>query len=320
MNFFINKKSPIAPNVQISEQVRVALLLGNLRPGEILPSIRDLEVELSVSRDYVRKAYKELAKMGILTLIPGKGVMVDKNLTCKSDTGFLKNCEELVELVRKQCQSKNLNFPSLVRFLQHKAVKAEGSQPWLIYADMTTDLAKDRADQLGGMLHVNVLGCSFDELEKIIKGKIRRGVRIVCNYYRISEVKSIVRGKRLRIVALRMRYGKSFNQRLRKLGTGSKVMFIADQIDQTAIKLLLEDYHRVFAEQQLQFVAHIFNDDNDDIEDLIKSDGYALRIVSNRIWNHIPQKIQKMPNVTRPIIEFDLSSVEESKTSMGITG
>lgn len=317
MDFFIHKKSPLAPHVQIRDQIRVALLLGNLRPGEILPSIRDLEVELDISRDYVRKAYVELADLGILRLIHGKGVMVSKNLKCKSDKGFLENCEDLAELVRKQCQSKRLNFPSFVRFLQHKALEAEGKQPWLIYADMTTDLAKERADQLDEILHVNVLGCSFDELEKIIKGKIRRGVRIVCNYYRVGEVKSIVQGKRLRVVALTMAIGKSFKQTISGLEAGSKVMFIADKIDQTAISLLLEDYRRVFEVQELDFESHMLDGD---ISDLLKSNDYALFIVSNRIWDAVPEKLKEMPTVIRPLIEFDLSSVEESKVSMGITG
>ena len=114
-----------------------------------------------------------------------------------------------------------------------------------------------------------------------------------------------------------MAVGKSFKGTLSGLEVGSKVMFIADQIDQTAISILLEDYHRIFETQELNFESHILDGD---ISGLIKSSDCALFLVSNRIWDTIPEKVKEMPNVIRPLIEFDRSSVEESKVSMGITG
>src|SRR5438128_2579469 len=140
MEFVFQKNSPLPAHTQITEQIKVALLLGNLRPGEMLPSIRDLEKELGVSRNIVRKAYMELEELGILRMIQGKGVMVNKNLKYKEDKEFLQNCDKLVETTKKSCLSIGLVFSSFARLLYQKAIEIEQEQAPLSYVDMSSDL------------------------------------------------------------------------------------------------------------------------------------------------------------------------------------
>ena len=59
--FHYNAAARIPAHVQLEEQVKVALALGKLRPGDLLPSIRNVEDELGVGRMLVRKAYQQLA-------------------------------------------------------------------------------------------------------------------------------------------------------------------------------------------------------------------------------------------------------------------
>jgi GntR family transcriptional regulator len=80
LDFIYQENSPISANVQIKEQIKIALLLGNLRPGEMLPSIRDLEKELGINRNVIGKAYQELEEDGILKMIQGVGVRVSGHL------------------------------------------------------------------------------------------------------------------------------------------------------------------------------------------------------------------------------------------------
>ena len=41
MDFVLDKHTPLAAHVQIQEQIKLALLLGRLRPGDTLPSTRE---------------------------------------------------------------------------------------------------------------------------------------------------------------------------------------------------------------------------------------------------------------------------------------
>ncbi|MBI2823009.1 MAG: GntR family transcriptional regulator [Acidobacteria bacterium] len=314
MEFFIQKNSSLPAHAQIRDQVKVALLLGNLRPGEILPSIRDLEKQLGIGPNIVRRAYGELEELGILRMIHGKGVMINKNLKYKDNRALLEACEKLIQRTRSSCQSLGLIYSSFAKLQQQKATERELAQPPLIYADMNIRLANERAQRLSEILNVNMRGCSTDDLKEL-RDQISKGTKIVCNYYRFGEVSRILRRQRLKIIPLRMTYGNALKEELNSLRPGSKVMFIGDDVDNSAMPLILEDYKRAFPNQHLEVVSYRAKDS---VRRLIKSNKYAKFIVSNRIWDTIPAEIQKRPDVIRPVLDFDPSSIEESKIDMGI--
>jgi GntR family transcriptional regulator len=61
---------------QIERQVARAVLTGEVRDGEPLPSIRQLARELRVSVITTTRAYTELEQLGFITTVPGKGCFV----------------------------------------------------------------------------------------------------------------------------------------------------------------------------------------------------------------------------------------------------
>lgn len=63
---------------EIIEQIRVLVVNGNLKPGDRLPSERDLAVRLNVSRASVREALSALEMMGLLEIRSGEGTFIKK--------------------------------------------------------------------------------------------------------------------------------------------------------------------------------------------------------------------------------------------------
>ncbi|WP_315522668.1 GntR family transcriptional regulator [Olegusella massiliensis] len=61
---------------QIADQLRAAVLAGDLCAGEQLPSIRSLATSLRISAITTKRAYAELEAQGILETVPGKGCFV----------------------------------------------------------------------------------------------------------------------------------------------------------------------------------------------------------------------------------------------------
>ena len=61
---------------QIKNQIRSAVLSGELKAGEALPSLRKLAKELRISVLTVTRAYNELADEGVVQNIQGKGTFV----------------------------------------------------------------------------------------------------------------------------------------------------------------------------------------------------------------------------------------------------
>jgi GntR family transcriptional regulator len=61
---------------QIEESVRHLVASGALRPGQALPSVRDLAREQRINPNTVAKAYQRLAEAGVLETRRGEGTFV----------------------------------------------------------------------------------------------------------------------------------------------------------------------------------------------------------------------------------------------------
>ena len=52
--------------IQLREQIAAAVGRGDLKPGERLPTMREVAVELRIDLNTVHRAYGELARAGLL--------------------------------------------------------------------------------------------------------------------------------------------------------------------------------------------------------------------------------------------------------------
>ena len=69
---------------QVVNQLKNAIVNGDLKAGEALPSIRNLAADLSVSVITTKHAYEELEKEGLIRSVAGKGFYV-----CEYNTDYL---------------------------------------------------------------------------------------------------------------------------------------------------------------------------------------------------------------------------------------
>ncbi len=76
MRFSIDPKSGVPFYRQIIEQVQFAIARGRLEPGEQLPTVRQLAVDLSVNPNTVVRAYRQLEIEGVLETQQGSGTFV----------------------------------------------------------------------------------------------------------------------------------------------------------------------------------------------------------------------------------------------------
>lgn len=81
MNILLNNTSMVPIYEQVSEQIKSAVVSGELKAGEALPSVRSLAGELKISALTVKKAYDYLESQGILVTVHGKGSYVSETNT-----------------------------------------------------------------------------------------------------------------------------------------------------------------------------------------------------------------------------------------------
>ena len=61
---------------QIIDGFRQQITAGVLRPGDKMPSVRELAAELTINPNTIQRAYRELEHDGWIATVPGKGCFV----------------------------------------------------------------------------------------------------------------------------------------------------------------------------------------------------------------------------------------------------
>lgn len=99
----IDKQSRVPIYEQLVESLQQEILNGFLVPGELLPSVRSLSMELSVNPNTIQKAYNELERLQITYSVPGVGRYIST---------------EAVELVKKEKAGAKLALSQAVKDLK----------------------------------------------------------------------------------------------------------------------------------------------------------------------------------------------------------
>ena len=76
MRIVVSNRADAPLYSQVAEQIKAAVLAGELHDGDPLPSVRALARDLRISVITTTRAYAELEAEGFITTVPGKGAFV----------------------------------------------------------------------------------------------------------------------------------------------------------------------------------------------------------------------------------------------------
>jgi GntR family transcriptional regulator len=79
--FRLDGSSGVPPYLQLVHQVRQSLLLGYLREGDRLPTVKEVAGDLAINPNTVVKAYRQLEHEGLAGGRPGQGTFVTATLS-----------------------------------------------------------------------------------------------------------------------------------------------------------------------------------------------------------------------------------------------
>ena len=99
----VDPRSGVPIYLQIIDQVKRSVALGVLAPGEQLPTVKQLALDLTVNPNTVAKAYRELERDEIIETSPGRGSFVRGNGTAASAHAAANDvtAEAMVQAVRE---------------------------------------------------------------------------------------------------------------------------------------------------------------------------------------------------------------------------
>ncbi|EDU35926.1 MULTISPECIES: GntR family transcriptional regulator [Clostridium] len=118
MKILISNASEQPIYEQILCQIKAAIIQGELKEGEILPSIRNLAKEVGVSVITTKRAYEELEKEGFVETVKGKGTFVaaqNKELLREKK---IKIIEEKLNEVIEESKLLDISYEEILEILK----------------------------------------------------------------------------------------------------------------------------------------------------------------------------------------------------------
>lgn len=109
MNLYINAAGDKPMYEQVKDGIRQAIMNGELKAHELMPSVRQLSADLNVSMITTKRAYADLEQEGLIYTVAGKGTFVKLE-----DISMIqeKQIDEAMEIFRKQAKVlKMLDVP-----------------------------------------------------------------------------------------------------------------------------------------------------------------------------------------------------------------
>lgn len=114
---------------QIADQISQAVAGGILRPGDRLPSVRDLAVSLTVNPNTVVRAYQELERDGLLETARGKGVFVSSRAAQAAPDERVQRIVPILDRLVAEAYLLGIGEKELLQLLRDK-LRERGGLPY----------------------------------------------------------------------------------------------------------------------------------------------------------------------------------------------
>ncbi len=100
----VDTRSGVPIYLQIIEQIKRSVALGVLAPGEQLPTVKQMALDLTINPNTVARAYQELERDEVIETARGRGSFVRSNGVAQSSARAAANdvvAEALMQAVRE---------------------------------------------------------------------------------------------------------------------------------------------------------------------------------------------------------------------------
>jgi GntR family transcriptional regulator len=111
---------------QLIDQVQAAIATDALVPGDQLPTVRQVAVDLEINPNTVMRAYREMEIRGILDTQQGTGTFVAQQTIDRDALERSRGLEQLVEEFAARAGAGGFNLEELMTALRDRV--AEGKQ------------------------------------------------------------------------------------------------------------------------------------------------------------------------------------------------
>jgi len=117
LKIFVDTRSGVPIYKQIVRQVEKGVIGGLLKPGDQLPTVREVALELTINPNTVARAYRDLEQEGIIESIQGRGTFISGNLPHPSMEDKEMIIKDKIEELIREARQLNISQAKLVKML-----------------------------------------------------------------------------------------------------------------------------------------------------------------------------------------------------------
>jgi GntR family transcriptional regulator len=119
IEFHLDARSGVSYYVQLIQQVRQALLFGLLRPGDRLPTVKEVVAQIAVNPNTVLRAYRDLEHDGLVNSRPGLGTFVAADVPAAVDRDSYRSLRADLERCIRKARALGLDDDALASLFAH---------------------------------------------------------------------------------------------------------------------------------------------------------------------------------------------------------
>jgi len=237
IRFTIDRSLPVRVGVQLRGQIEYAVAVGDLKPGQQLPTVRELSEELGLSPVTVSNVYRDLKAKGILESKVGSGTFVSPGIGLEpADAVAQADLQRAIDRLLQVGRSNGISPAAIVERLQATLAAATSRVVRALFVGVFTPATQFYAATIERELgpRGTVDACTFDDLAAdpaaIDLGSYDVLLTIV---YRVPELERLA-AKRVPVKAARFIPSDQTRLMLSQLRPGSQVAVVATYSDYLA--------------------------------------------------------------------------------------
>lgn len=112
---------------QIADRVKFAVAGGVLRPGDLVPSVRELSKQLVVNPNTVARAYRDLQTDGLLESVRGMGLQVAEGAPARCKAARRDRVRQRLRQAIEEARQSNMDPTEIEAILREEWARGHSS-------------------------------------------------------------------------------------------------------------------------------------------------------------------------------------------------
>lgn len=118
--FEVDHSSGVPAWIQVKNRLSYLLGVGEYAPGDKLPTVRALAVDLGISYNTVNRAYMDLEREGYITTRRGRGTFVNEHRSVGAATDSDGPIDLLADELIRACTDAGMTGEDVMAFLEDR--------------------------------------------------------------------------------------------------------------------------------------------------------------------------------------------------------